>query len=79
MIVLTALAFTSGTAMAQNKNGWTCTAESLKSFRYKGGKTAYIHLSAYSSGGNYKVQKVSENKVVGQTKDKTPFECVKAN
>lgn len=59
-----------------NAGGWECTAKNLQSGSYTGGDYAYIHLSAYNNGGNYKVDKVSSNEVVGTTKDNTPFRCV---
>jgi hypothetical protein len=57
--------------------GWKCAAKRLKNSSYKGGKTAYIHLSPYNNGGSYKVTKVSSTKVTGKTKDGTPFTCKK--
>ncbi|WP_271088043.1 hypothetical protein [Hoeflea poritis] len=54
---------------------WKCTAKKLKNASYRGGRTAMIHLSPYKSGGRYPVTKVSDKKVVGKTKDGTPFTC----
>lgn len=68
---------TSG-ALANTAEKWVCTAEKLKSYSYRGGKTATIHLSPYSKGGTYKVTVVSDTEVVGETKDGTPFTCTKA-
>jgi hypothetical protein len=71
--------FTASSGPAAAQTGlWTCSAEKLKSGSYKGGKTARIHLSPYSSGGSYPVTKVSDTEVTGVTKDGTPFVCVKS-
>lgn len=58
---------------------WTCTAQGLKEARYDGSNEAYIHLSAYTTGGKYKVTKNAEGtKATGKTKDGTEFTCTKS-
>lgn len=58
---------------------WTCTAQGLKEARYDGSGEAYIHLSAYTTGGKYKVTKNAEGtKATGKTKDGTEFTCTKS-
>jgi hypothetical protein len=49
----------------------------LKTSKYTGGSSAYIHLKPYSTGGNYAVKKVNATKVTGTTKDGTPFTCTR--
>jgi hypothetical protein len=44
--------------------------------RYTGGSTAYVHLSRYTSGGNYTaVKDPSGKKATGKTADGTDFAC----
>lgn len=77
--VVGAIFLLSGAVPAFAQTGtWTCSADKLKSGSYKGGKTARIHLSPYQSGGSYPVTKVSDTEVRGETKDGTPFVCVKS-
>jgi hypothetical protein len=66
-----------GGAFAQDDK-WNCSAENMKSGSYSGGKTARIHLKPYKNGAAYPVTKVSETEVTGETKDGTPFTCVKS-
>lgn len=55
---------------------WTCTAEGLAEFSYDGSGWARIRLSAYSSGGNYRVTKDETGDIAkGVTQDRTPFVC----
>lgn len=55
---------------------WTCTAEGLAEFRYDGSGWAFIRLSAYSSGHQYRVTKDETGDVAkGNTQDRTPFVC----
>ena len=62
--------------VSAKKNEWKCVADGIEDFRFSGGKYAYIHLSSYSSGGDYFV-KFNETKTVakGTTGDGTPFTC----
>lgn len=77
VLAVAVVAGLAGAAAAQSGEKWVCTAEKLKSFSYKGGKNAMIHLSPYNKGGSYKVTKESDTKVTGKTKDGTPFTCEK--
>lgn len=53
---------------------WRCSAPGLVSASYDGGSTAYVHLSGFSSGGNYAV--VKKGKVAtGTTQNGTTFTC----
>ena len=62
------------TAPAAKK--WTCTAEGLAEFRYDGSGWAFIRLSAYATGHQYRVSKdESGNIAKGSTQDRTPFVC----
>ncbi len=63
---------------AQESAAWKCTADGLVTFRYTGGDWAYIHLQAFSTGGNYKVT-LNElgNEAKGMTANRTPFVCTK--
>ncbi len=55
---------------------WTCTAEGLAEFRYDGSGWAFIRLSAYSSGHQYRVTKDETGDIAkGNTQDRTPFVC----
>lgn len=79
-LALVALAVLTLSACETNptkKSDWECKAKGLANARYDGGKYAYIHLSSYSSGGNYSVATAGANKVAGKTQDGTPFECTK--
>lgn len=65
-----------GNAATANENVWKCSAENLYDFSYNGGSYANIHLSGYSSGGDYEVS-LNATKTVGNgtTGDGTPFTC----
>lgn len=55
---------------------WTCTAEGLAEFSYDGSGWARIRLSAYATGGNYRVTKDETGDIAkGVTQDRTPFVC----
>lgn len=54
--------------------GWKCSAPGLIAARYEGGATAYVHLSGFAYGGNYKVKK-SGDKATGVTANGTKFTC----
>lgn len=71
--VVMILAFSSLTsARAQ---GWTCSAPGMVSGSYDGGSSAYIHLTGFSSGGTYPVQKTGK-RASGTTANGTRFTCV---
>ncbi len=56
---------------------WTCSAEGLAEFRYDGSGWAFIRLSAYTSGHQYRVTKDESGDVAkGTTQDRTPFVCL---
>lgn len=64
-------AITTGTAKK-----WTCTADGLAEFRYDGSGWAFIRLSAYTSGHQYRVTKDETGDIAkGNTQDRTPFVC----
>jgi hypothetical protein len=55
---------------------WTCVAEGLAEFSYDGSGWARIRLSAYSTGGNYRITKDEKGDTAkGVTQDRTPFVC----
>lgn len=55
---------------------WVCEADGLANFRYSGGDWAYIHLSSYSYGHEYRVKKNEVGDIArGVTQDTTPFVC----
>lgn len=55
---------------------WICTAEGLAEFRYDGSGWAFIRLSAYTSGHQYRVTKDETGDIAkGNTQDRTPFVC----
>ena len=62
--------------VSAKEGDWKCVAEDLENFTFDGGDTAMIHLSSYSSGGDYDV-KFNPSKTVakGETGDSTPFTC----
>ena len=53
---------------------WNCSVPGMVSGQYDGGSSAYIHLSAFSTGGHYSVQK-SGKKATGTTANGTRFTC----
>lgn len=53
---------------------WGCKAPNLVTFRYSGGDNAYIHLSPYSYGGDYRVTKNGIT-ATGETANGTTFVC----
>lgn len=55
---------------------WKCSAAGLIAATYTGGATAYIHLSPFAYGGNYKVTKKG-SKATGVTANGTRFTCSK--
>jgi hypothetical protein len=74
-LVVASLGLTSG-SLAQG--GWTCTAPGLVSFQYTGGATAYIHLSAFPTGGTYAVTlNAAKTQASGTTANGTRFVCRK--
>ena len=62
-------------ATSAHAQAWTCSAPGIVSGSYDGGQTAYIHLTGFSSGNSYYVQK-SGKKVTGTTGNGTKFTCV---
>jgi len=66
------------TGEVKSTSAWNCSAKSLVDSSYNGGSYANIHLSAYSSGGDYKV-KLNSSKTIasGKTADGTLFTCSK--
>jgi hypothetical protein len=55
---------------------WTCAADGLAEFRYDGSGWAFIRLSAYQTGHQYRVTKDETGDVAkGATQDRTPFVC----
>ena len=54
---------------------WKCSAPGLKEGRYTGGDTAYIHLSAFPTGGDYPLTKKYKKTVTGFTSNNTRFVC----
>ena len=63
---------------AQSATKWKCTAAKLKSYKYTGGRSAYIHLRPYGRGGWYRVTRTNTGKAYGKTKNGTPFTCTKS-
>jgi hypothetical protein len=61
-------------AMAKDKT-WKCSAPGIKEGRYTGGDTAYIHLSAFPTGGDYRLTKKYKKSVTGFTANNTRFVC----
>jgi hypothetical protein len=54
---------------------WVCSAPGLKEGRYAGGDTAYIHLSAFPTGGDFALTKKRKKAVTGFTSNGTRFVC----
>jgi hypothetical protein len=72
----TAISTATPTTAAPAAKKWICTAEGLAEFRYDGSSWAFIRLSAYSSGHQYRVTKDETGDVAkGNTQDRTPFIC----
>ena len=61
-------------AMARDKT-WKCSAPGLKEGRYAGGDTAYIHLSAFPTGGDFALTQKRKKAVTGFTNNGTRFVC----
>jgi len=62
--------------VSAKEGDWKCVAEDLENFSFDGGDTAMIHLSSYSSGGDYDVEfNASKTVAKGETGDATPFTC----
>ena len=61
-------------AMAEDKT-WKCSAPGIKEGRYAGGDTAYIHLLAFPTGGDYPLTKKRKKVVTGFTANNTRFVC----
>ena len=61
-------------AMARDKT-WKCSAPGLKEGRYAGGETAYIHLSAFPTGGDFVLTQKRKKAVTGFTNNGTRFVC----
>jgi hypothetical protein len=65
-------------ALTPSKDKWTCTAPGLVSATYTGGKTAFVHLSGFSSGGYYNATQSADGKsATGKTQNGTAFTCIK--
>jgi hypothetical protein len=61
-----------------DKTAWSCSANGLVSAQYNGSSHAYIHLSGFSSGGQYAVKlNDAKTEATGVTANGTPFKCVK--
>ncbi len=61
-------------ALAQPGGTWTCSAPGLVNGEYSGGDSAYIHLTGFSSGGRYAVNRQG-NTATGVTANGTRFTC----
>jgi len=67
-----------GCASNPSSPAWRCEASGLVNSHYTGGEYAMVHLSGFSSGGQYKVQMNAEKTVAsGSTANGTPFKCFK--
>jgi len=74
-----ALAFTLvGCNSNPSSPAWRCEASGIVNSHYTGGEFAMIHLSGFSSGGQYKVQlNADKTAASGTTANGTPFTCFK--
>jgi hypothetical protein len=78
LVALAAIAI-SGCATPGDGASWKCSAQGLVNSHYTGSDYAMIHLQGYSSGGNYKVTKnTQDTEATGTTANGTPFKCVKS-
>lgn len=57
---------------------WACSAKDLVSARYDGTEFAFVHLSGFQSGAQYKVRlNDARTEATGTTGNGTPFTCKK--
>ena len=59
---------------SETQKKWACQAPNLVTANYTGGGYAYVHLSGFTTGGNYPVVK-NGSIATGTTANGTKFTC----